>query len=576
MTHKRNISITLALAIALLAPAAGRAQQSTYVPGSTSSAASNVSMPGGATLSGAGGSATIAAQHGVNLDAGDGLAIAGQAQNALPADLQQFSSQYNAVLSPGSSGAFDQGVIDSETWIEANGEIYLFYCGWNSGETQSEIGLATGPNFQSLTKQGVMLAPGAGGTWDSGYVCGPRIFYQNGTYYLFFNGGQGTTYEAAPSSIGVATSTDLTTWTQSAANPILTPGSSGAWDAKQLFRPFVFEWQGTDYLFYNAANAAGEEQIGYATASSPAGPWTNYASNPVFSPAGSGWESQHVLDPEIFHFNGTWAMLYSGVGTGQGIGWAFSADLNSWTRSALNPLYVEWYPSAYKMEAHRLGDKWIATFEQSGPGTFVAQGQAFPFASSLFSDGTAPTAQPWWIAGSDNTGNFNIWRYTGSASTDQLLLSQNGPVQVGDNGAGIMSTAPDFEIYQPGQNANMFIGQDNTHSFVISWHYNSNAALAFGLLETYGNTNPLFFQSMGGSVGIGSTNTPEATLDVTGTFRTDPVAFASLPVCSGTNEGVMRSITDSTTNTWGATITGGGADVVLAFCDGTNWTVAGK
>lgn len=565
------------LALALLFATAAMAQtQSTYVGSGASAAPTSLSLPGGATITGANGAATIQAPYGVNIDAGDGVAVASQPQNPLPADLDQFSSQYNAVLQPGASGSFDAGAIDSETWIEANGEIYLFYCGWNVGQTEAEIGLATGPNFQSLTKQGVVLAPGPAGSWDSGYVCGPRIFHENGVYYLYFNGGQGNSYEAAPSSIGVATSTNLTTWTESTSDPILTPGASGAWDAKQLFRPFVFAWQGTDYLFYNAANASGEEQIGYATASRPTGPWTKYASNPVFSPSGSGWESLHVFDPEIFRFDGTWAMLYSGLGTGQGVGWAFSSNLNTWTESPLNPLFVEWRTGPIKMEAHRLGNQWIATFEQSSPGIFVAQGEPYPFASSMYSDGTAPTAQPWWFAGSDNSGSYNIWRYDGSTYTSQLLLSQNGPVQVGDNAAGIMSTAPQFEIYEPVSNANMFFGQDATHNLVISWHTNATPANAYGLIETYGNTNPLFFQSIGGDVGIGSTNTPEATLDVTGDMRTAPTTFASLPLCSSAIQGAMRSITDSTTNTWGATIAGGGSDAVLAFCDGTNWTVAAK
>jgi hypothetical protein len=41
-------------------------------------------------------------------------------------------------------------------------------------------------------------------------------------------------------------------------------------------------------------------------------------------------------------------------------------------------------------------------------------------------------------------------------------------------------------------------------------------------------------------------------------------------------EGMLAGVTDSTTNTWGATITGGGSNHVLAYYDGTNWTVAGK
>jgi hypothetical protein len=55
-----------------------------------------------------------------------------------------------------------------------------------------------------------------------------------------------------------------------------------------------------------------------------------------------------------------------------------------------------------------------------------------------------------------------------------------------------------------------------------------------------------------------------------------PVPFASLPSCSSTIEGSRGAVSDSTTNTWGATVTGGGSNHVLAYCDGTNWTVAAK
>jgi len=52
--------------------------------------------------------------------------------------------------------------------------------------------------------------------------------------------------------------------------------------------------------------------------------------------------------------------------------------------------------------------------------------------------------------------------------------------------------------------------------------------------------------------------------------------FSALPACAGGTEGTEGAVTDSMTNTWGATITGSGSDHVLAYCDGTNWTVAGK
>ena len=55
-----------------------------------------------------------------------------------------------------------------------------------------------------------------------------------------------------------------------------------------------------------------------------------------------------------------------------------------------------------------------------------------------------------------------------------------------------------------------------------------------------------------------------------------PVAFAALPGCGANTEGMERAITDSTTNTWGATISGGGSSHVKAYCDGTAWTVEAK
>lgn len=54
--------------------------------------------------------------------------------------------------------------------------------------------------------------------------------------------------------------------------------------------------------------------------------------------------------------------------------------------------------------------------------------------------------------------------------------------------------------------------------------------------------------------------------------RGTAVAFASLPATPV--EGMLVPVTDSSTGTWGATITGGGANHVLAYYNGTNWVVS--
>lgn len=65
-----------------------------------------------------------------------------------------------------------------------------------------------------------------------------------------------------------------------------------------------------------------------------------------------------------------------------------------------------------------------------------------------------------------------------------------------------------------------------------------------------------------------------------GLFRFDgggyspAVTVASLP--ASPVAGMFQTVSDSTTTTWGATITGSGANTVLAFYNGANWTVAAK
>lgn len=55
--------------------------------------------------------------------------------------------------------------------------------------------------------------------------------------------------------------------------------------------------------------------------------------------------------------------------------------------------------------------------------------------------------------------------------------------------------------------------------------------------------------------------------------RTQASTYANRPSPAVT--GMVITVTDSNTATWGATIAGGGANIVLAFFNGSNWTVAG-
>lgn len=70
--------------------------------------------------------------------------------------------------------------------------------------------------------------------------------------------------------------------------------------------------------------------------------------------------------------------------------------------------------------------------------------------------------------------------------------------------------------------------------------------------------------SFGGQVDFGTT------------VKFTPRGETSLPTCNSGAEGTVASVNNSNTGTWGATITTTGSFHVLAYCDGTNWTVMGN
>lgn len=76
-----------------------------------------------------------------------------------------------------------------------------------------------------------------------------------------------------------------------------------------------------------------------------------------------------------------------------------------------------------------------------------------------------------------------------------------------------------------------------------------NLAQSWTAIQTFGNTTPP---------------------------RLTPGTLANAGTCNSGAEGTIAAITDSASATWGDTITGTSTNHVLGYCDGTNWTVAGK
>lgn len=78
---------------------------------------------------------------------------------------------------------------------------------------------ATSADMEHWTDGGVAIPVGSGGSWDSYDTWAPSIVKSGTTYYLYYTGVRDNGYGLVQ-KIGLATSTDLTTWTKSSDNPV--------------------------------------------------------------------------------------------------------------------------------------------------------------------------------------------------------------------------------------------------------------------------------------------------------------------------------------------------------------------
>ncbi|HLC73806.1 MAG TPA: family 43 glycosylhydrolase [Candidatus Nanoarchaeia archaeon] len=173
-----------------------------------------------------------------------------------------------------------------------------------------------------------------------------HIFY---TYYNLSIGNGGWSYDPNADFFGHTTSLELTNWTDQPN--VINVGSNGAWDSKNVWAPYVFEYNGIYYLFYTGVNystnnpGANVQQIGIAT-SSDLFNWTKHVGNPVWNCSmaswaewypGQSWKAQ-CRDPMVYFDsqNNRFIMYYMARLNGtnkQVVGTATSTNLIAWKDS---------------------------------------------------------------------------------------------------------------------------------------------------------------------------------------------------------------------------------------------------
>ena len=171
---------------------------------------------------------------------------------------------------------------------------------------------ATSMDGLSWTITGMVLDVGSGSDWDAGSVGDPWVV--QGTdgvsrmYYSMYAANQSV-------ALGVATSTDLLSFTKWSGNPVFLPGPSGSWDDVSVSNPSVVAGA-TWTLFYQGRRSSTTGQLGIA-ASSDGYRWTRAPAPFLASDAPGTWDSYGIGSPAFQQAEP--ARLYYNGGTQNGV-----------------------------------------------------------------------------------------------------------------------------------------------------------------------------------------------------------------------------------------------------------------
>ena len=178
-----------------------------------------------------------------------------------------------------------------------------------------------------------------------------------------------------------------------------------SWCADMVSNQKIFYEDGKYYMFFNGTNyssvsypvidseARANQQVGLATALSPKGTWTLEATNPVLSPRPGEWDQNIINNPSVYKdINGLWRMVYksdyfAAKGTLR-MGVATSGNLITWGGRTDEPNF-NLDGEAEDPDVWQEGDKWYAiakafdsTYTPVGNGLFLTSDDGITFTLS--------------------------------------------------------------------------------------------------------------------------------------------------------------------------------------------------
>jgi len=148
--------------------------------------------------------------------------------------------------------------IDAEVFPVGD-QLLLYFATRDPGMTTQMLGVAGadldsdfGRSSWRQLVDGPILKPEL--PWERQCIEAASVCQRGDTLFMFYAGG----YNNEPQQIGVATSADGLHWTRMSAEPLLTNGRPGEWNASESGHPGVFvDEDGRTHLFYQGNNDKG-------------------------------------------------------------------------------------------------------------------------------------------------------------------------------------------------------------------------------------------------------------------------------------------------------------------------------
>jgi hypothetical protein len=179
----------------------------------------------------------------------------------------------------------------------------------------------------------------------------PRTFIKYSDTFVYPNGLIGV-YNGCSQvghtdyAIGLVNSLDGITFNRDAHNPILSKSVAG-WDQGGVAHPTMVIVDGVMYVYYSGWTDLATKQIGLATSDDYGQTWTRYGSAPVIAlGAASDFDDTTIFGPFVLYDTSEtdstkrWKMWYCGTnGVITKVGYAYSSDGLTWTKSASNPVF---------------------------------------------------------------------------------------------------------------------------------------------------------------------------------------------------------------------------------------------